>query len=80
MFTVHSISTGMANSMQEKQKGLTSGMYLTFYYIGGATGSLVPSMIYSKYGWESVIFFFISVLLIVFSLLFKYRKIFINQC
>jgi len=76
MFTVHSISTGMANSMKEEQKGLTSGMYLTFYYIGGATGSIVPSMIYSKYGWESVITVFVSLLTTIFILLFVNKNIY----
>ena len=32
MFTVHTVSTGLANSMKSSQKSLTSGMYLTFYY------------------------------------------------
>jgi YNFM family putative membrane transporter len=77
MFTVHSIATGLANSMKEAQKGLTSGMYLTFYYIGGAVGSIVPSMIYSRFGWESVIAIFMVLLIFVFSLLFLNRKIFI---
>ncbi len=77
MFTVHSIATGMANSMKESQKGLTSGMYLTFYYIGGAIGSVVPSMIYRSYGWTSVIAIFIILLVIVFSLLFLNRRVFI---
>jgi len=76
MFTVHSIATGLANSMKESQKGLTSGMYLTFYYIGGAIGSFVPSMIYTKYGWDYVIFGFIFILLSVFILLFVNRKVF----
>ena len=76
MFTVHSIATGLANSMKESQKGLTSGMYLTFYYIGGAIGSFVPSMIYSSYGWHSVIMMFIVILVFVFIMLFVNRKVF----
>jgi len=78
MFTVHSVCTGMANSMVEKQKGLTSGMYLTFYYIGGAMGSLIPSMIYSAFGWSTVIIVFIVSLLLVFILLFMNRNIFVR--
>jgi YNFM family putative membrane transporter len=77
MFTVHSIATGLANSMKESQKGLTSGMYLTFYYIGGALGSIVPSMIYSRFGWENMITVFIVLLLCVFTTLFLNRKVFI---
>jgi YNFM family putative membrane transporter len=77
MFTVHSIATGLANSMKESQKGLTSGMYLTFYYIGGAIGSIVPSFIYSRFGWESVITVFTIILVSIFTLLFINRKVFI---
>jgi len=76
MFTVHSISTGMANSMKKDQKGLTSGMYLTFYYIGGAFGSVVPSLIYSHFGWDILIGIFIGLLMIVFTLVYFNRKIF----
>ena len=76
MFTVHSIATGLANSMKESQKGLTSGMYLTFYYIGGAIGSIVPSFIYSKYGWDSMMAAFVFLLLAVFILIFLNRKVF----
>jgi len=76
MFTVHSISTGMANSMRKDQKGLTSGMYLTFYYIGGAFGSVLPSMIYSHFGWNILIFIFIILLISVFILVYLNRKTF----
>jgi len=76
MFIVHSIATGLANSMKNSQKGLTSGMYLTFYYIGGAVGSIVPSMIYSRFGWQSVIAVFMILLIAVFILLFLNRKVF----
>lgn len=75
MFTVHSVCTGLANSMKETKKGLTSGMYLTFYYIGGAIGSILPSIIYRSFGWNFVILLFVLLLLSVFFLLFKYRKI-----
>jgi len=77
MFTVHSIATGLANSMKSSQKGLTSGMYLTFYYIGGSIGSIVPSFIYSRFGWESVITVFMILLLSIFTLLFLNRKVFL---
>jgi len=76
MFTVHSISTGMANSMKKDQKGLTSGMYLTFYYIGGAFGSVVPSIIYSHFGWNILIGIFIGLLMFVFTIVYFNRKIF----
>jgi len=78
MFTVHTVASGMANSILEKQKGLTSGMYLSFYYIGGALGSALPTLIYKYYGWNTVIFIFILCLLFIFALLYKNRAIFNN--
>lgn len=46
MFIVHTISTRLANSMKTSKKAITSGMYLSFYYLGGACGSFFPSLIY----------------------------------
>lgn len=76
MFTVHTVSTGLANSMKEEQKSLTSGMYLSFYYIGGATGSFIPSIIYEKFGWNIMLYCFIFILCIVFYVVYKSKKIF----
>ena len=76
MFTVHTVSTGLANSMKSSQKSLTSGMYLTFYCLGGATGSFIPSIIYEHYGWDIMIYTFVFILLIVFLLTYKNRKLF----
>ena len=76
MFTVHTVSTGLANSMKESQKSLTSGMYLSFYYLGGALGSFLPSIIYEKFGWNVVIYMFCMILLITFILVISKKKLF----
>ncbi len=66
MFIAHTVSTRLANSLKENQKSLTSGMYLTFYYLGGAVGSIIPSIIYEKFGWDITIYMFmISLILII---------------
>jgi YNFM family putative membrane transporter len=62
MFTVHTVSTGLANSMKQSQKALTSGMYLTFYYIGGTFGSIIPVIVYENYGWNMALVVLIFVL------------------
>ncbi len=76
MFTVHTVSTGLANSMKSSQKSLTSGMYLTFYYLGGAMGSYIPSIIYEKFGWNVVIYMFCAILFMIMLLIVKRRRIF----
>lgn len=64
MFTCHSVSTGLANSLKNSQKALTSGMYLTFYYIGGSLGSFIPAIIYNHFNWNTMIYFLVSILII----------------
>jgi MFS transporter, YNFM family, putative membrane transport protein len=76
MFTVHTVSTGLANSMKSSQKSLTSGMYLTFYYLGGASGSFIPSIIYEYYGWDIMVYTFVFILLIVLFVTYKNKKLF----
>ncbi len=76
MFTVHTISTRIANSLRASQKALTSGMYLTFYYLGGAFGSLIPSMFYDRFGWDFTIYFFVIILLITMVFVHKNRRLF----
>ncbi|RXK01222.1 MFS transporter [Arcobacter sp. CECT 8986] len=76
MFTVHTVSTGLANSLRASQKSLTSGMYLSFYYLGGAVGSFVPSIIYEKYGWNVVLYTFCIILCVILILIINRRKIF----
>ncbi len=76
MFTVHTLSTRIANSLKASQKALTSGMYLTFYYIGGAVGSIIPSMVYENYGWNSTIFMFLALLIFILIFVHLNRKLF----
>lgn len=73
-FTVHTVSTGLANSMLASQKSLTSGMYLTFYYLGGAFGSFIPSIIYERFGWNVVIYMFCGILFFVVLLILNRKK------
>ena len=79
MFTIHTVSTGLANSMKSSQKALTSGMYLSFYYFGGATGSFIPSIIYEKYGWDVMIYSFIFILAIMAVIVFKSKSLFLKE-
>lgn len=76
MFTIHTVSTRIANSLRSSQKALTSGMYLSFYYIGGAVGSIVPSMVYSKFGWDITIYMFLTMLFLILIFIHLNRKLF----
>ena len=76
MFIIHTIATRIANSLKESQKALTSGMYLTFYYIGGAVGAIIPPLIYSAYSWNTTLIMFIVLILLTLIFVFLNRKFF----
>ncbi len=78
MFTIHTISSGLVNTFKEDKKSLTSGMYLTFYYIGGAIGSIVPAIIYKNYGWNVTIICFFIIILSTFIIIIYNRKYLAN--
>lgn len=76
MFTIHTVATRLANSLKESQKAITSGMYLSFYYIGGAVGSVIPPLVYDQYGWNNTIYLFVILLMISLFIVFYNRKLF----
>lgn len=52
MFMVHSILSGFLNHISTRRKGVVNGLYISFYYAGGAIGSWLPTVIYSRFGWN----------------------------
>lgn len=76
MFIIHTLSTRIGNSLKDTQKSLTSGMYLSFYYIGGAVGSVIPPFVYQHFGWEATIFMCSSILVAIFIFIYKSRILF----
>ncbi|WP_417326014.1 MFS transporter [Halarcobacter sp.] len=78
MFIIHTVATRIANSLKQNQKALTSGMYLSFYYLGGAIGSFAPSFVYANFGWNITMLVFISMLVGIFLFVFLNRGLFKN--
>jgi len=53
MFLVHATASGLVNRLAgSENRGLTNGLYVAFYYSGGAIGSFVPGLIYRAFGWH----------------------------
>ncbi len=59
MFLTHATATGLLNRLADEHKGMINGLYVAFYYGGGAVGSFLPGYVYRGAGWVG----FISVLL-----------------
>ncbi|MFW2516897.1 MFS transporter, partial [Aliarcobacter butzleri] len=66
----------LANSMKSSQNSLTSGMYLTFYYLGGVMGSFLPTIIYKNFGCDFMIYLFALILIVVEIVDFINKKLY----
>lgn len=69
-FITHSIASGFINKMATSHKGISNGLYVSFYYFGGALGSFVPGFVYIPFGWGAMLSFisvvsFISLIFIM---------------
>jgi YNFM family putative membrane transporter len=50
MFLAHSVAPGVLNSAEPEHKGLVNGLYISFYYSGGALGSYLPGLAFGQVG------------------------------
>lgn len=74
MFTIHIILSGFLNKLSQQNKTLTNGLYLSFYYTGGAVGSFFPGIIYKHYGWDSFLLIMVIILLFAFSFIWNLKR------
>jgi len=75
MFTIHTILSGFLNKLSIKNKALSNGLYLSFYYTGGAIGSFLPGILHELYGWDVFILAMLLLLLLAFGFMWKLKKI-----
>ncbi|SDL26110.1 MFS transporter, YNFM family, putative membrane transport protein [Geoalkalibacter ferrihydriticus] len=55
MFLAHATASGLLNRCAGANKGVINGLYVSFYYAGGALGSYAPGPVYRIFGWEGMI-------------------------
>ncbi|MBE0584986.1 MAG: MFS transporter [Desulfofustis sp.] len=60
MFAAHATLSGFVSRLVDDHKPVANGLYMSFYYFGGAIGSFVPGLVYVPFGWR----WFITVLLL----------------
>lgn len=67
MFLIHSTASGLINRMAgNDNRGLTNGLYVAFYYSGGAIGSFAPGLIYRLFGWNGFLLLLLLICLLGF--------------
>ncbi len=69
MFLTHSVAPGAINSSSGDKKGVTNGLYISFYYSGGTLGSYLPGLAQEHFGWTAYLgtLFFVLVLALYFA-------------
>ncbi|MEF2144572.1 MAG: MFS transporter [Desulfovibrionaceae bacterium] len=51
-FLIQTVGPGFVNSRADQHRGVVNGLYIAFYYAGGACGSFAPGLIYHAFGWN----------------------------
>lgn len=51
-FLVQTVGPTFVNARAKEHRGIVNGLYISFYYAGGALGSFVPGLVYNALGWE----------------------------
>ncbi len=54
-FTAQAVVPAFVNQAARSAKGGASALYLTFYYLGGTAGSVVPGLAWQAWGWPGVV-------------------------
>jgi YNFM family putative membrane transporter len=79
MFLTHATATGLLNSLADEHKGMVNGLYVAFYYGGGAIGSFLPGYVYKGFGWTGFVAMLVIVVLIALALAINLASTGINQ-
>ncbi|MDH3998769.1 MAG: MFS transporter [Desulfuromonadales bacterium] len=62
-FLTHATATGFLNRHLDSHHGTVNGLYVSFYYGGGAIGSWLPGYLYHDFGWSGFMLALIGVVL-----------------
>jgi len=63
-FLTHATATGVLNRYMTHSRGVVNGLYVAFYYGGGAIGSYFPGYAYRSYGWKGFVLVLTAVVLL----------------
>jgi YNFM family putative membrane transporter len=54
-FTAQAVAPAFVNQTALRAKGGANALYLTFYYVGGTLGSVLPGLAWQAFGWGGVV-------------------------
>jgi YNFM family putative membrane transporter len=54
MFTAQAVAPAFVNTAAREAKGGANALYLSFYYLGGTLGAVLPGLAWQAFGWSGV--------------------------
>ena len=66
-FLTHSSAAGYLNQQAEGRQAVVNGLYVSFYYSGGAAGSYLPGYLYRAFGWNGYMLALLLVILLALA-------------
>lgn len=73
-FLTHATATGYLNRYVSQNKGVVNGLYVSFYYGGGAVGSYLPGYAYRGFGWTGFVVVLLVVLVVALLLAVRLKR------
>ncbi len=61
VFMAQATTSSFIGAVTTRDRGLAVGLYATLYYAGGSTGSALPSMAWSRWGWPGCVALVVAV-------------------
>jgi len=74
MFLTHATAVGYLNQHASGHQSVVNGLYVSFYYGGGAIGSYFPGYLYRGFGWSGYMLLLILVLCLALFLALRLTR------
>ena len=74
-FLAHSLLAAYINHHTRSSRGVVNGLYLSFYYSGGALGGWLPGFIYSAGGWNVYVVALLATLSLAIWWFWRMRRV-----
>jgi YNFM family putative membrane transporter len=71
-FIIHAVASGLISKLAHERRAISNGLYLSFYYAGGAVGTFAPGVFFEYLGWHV---FILLLSFIILSTLFFALKV-----
>jgi len=73
-FIIHSVASGLISKLAHKNRAISNGLYLSFYYAGGTLGTFAPGVFFEYLGWNVFILLLSIVALSTLFFAFKVKQ------